>query len=157
MDHRHDSKVGTLLPACGHLFVVHEILAASECFMSTVVRQSTRLGGSCWRQRTYLRLWLRHLLLSQQPDRYTWRLSLLQRAWCCMLCTTLMWCLFCTVGTLKQAYVRMQTWDRSKISQYKSRRAGLWTRVCERKLAQRKLGSWGLSLSATTTRKLSFY
>ena len=27
MDHHHDSKVGTLLPACGDLFIVHEGLA----------------------------------------------------------------------------------------------------------------------------------
>ncbi len=31
MDHHHDSKVGTLFPAHGDLFIVHEILAASEC------------------------------------------------------------------------------------------------------------------------------
>jgi len=35
MDHHHDSKVGTWLPACGRLFIIDQILAASQGFMST--------------------------------------------------------------------------------------------------------------------------
>ena len=38
MDHHHDSKVGTWLPACGRLFIIDQILAASQGFMSTLCR-----------------------------------------------------------------------------------------------------------------------
>ena len=38
MDHHHDSKVGTWLLACGRLFIIDQILAASQGFMSTLCR-----------------------------------------------------------------------------------------------------------------------